>query len=65
MYVAVEYTDDGEVNDSGPVCGTKREAWEVVDHVFSAKHTKILDVRKAPAYKVLERDISFTPVKED
>jgi len=41
MYIAVEYLDDGTINDTGQIDPTKEGAWAWVAHVFDAKSTKI------------------------
>lgn len=41
MYIAIEYNDDGSINDEGSIQDTPEKAWEIVSDIFYAPDTKI------------------------
>lgn len=56
MYIAIEYNEDGTINDNGSIEPTMKEALEVVKHVFYIPDTRV--------HKIVFVE-THTPVKKD
>jgi len=64
LFVAIELTETGQVNDSGTMWSSREAAWKEVQSVFDPKTTQIFKV--IPDSKVyVPVEVSFIPIRNN
>ena len=54
LYIAIEYNDDGTVNDVGYPVNSPKEAWDIVDGILDKNSTKIHPILQTVTFPIEE-----------